>query len=347
MYKLEHYCRMNGRSLYFVEPGAVECRTRELPPLSPSSVLVETETSAISAGTEGLVCRGEAPETLDTDGPVKTLIEDLSFPLRYGYAAVGSVVETGADVDDSWLGERVFAYNPHESRFVTAPEDLLMVPSAVPRQHAPLLANAETAVNFLLDGQPVIGERVAVFGQGVVGLLTTGLLASHPLECLVAVDPVARRRELALEFGADVVLDPETDDIESLFEEHAPGKPDLTLELSGNPDALDDAMSVTGYDGRIVVGSWYGTKPAQLEFGGRFHRHRIHIRSSQVSTIAPRHEGRWSRERRHDQAWQWLQRLPVDSLITHQIPLSKAQQAYQLLEDAPGSAVQVLLTYDE
>ena len=336
---------MNGWSLYFVGPGQVECRPRAIPPLGSDAVRVETQFSAISAGTEGLLYRGEAPERLETDGPVETLVEDLSYPVRYGYAAVGTVVETGEEIDDAWLGERVFAYNPHETTFVAEPENLLVVPEELSVRRAPLLANAETAVNFLLDGQPALGERVAVFGQGVVGLLTTGLLAELPLECLVVVDRLERRRELALEFGADVALDPSSGDLPELFEQHLSGRPDLTYELSGNPDALDDAMSVTGYDGRVVVGSWYGTKPAELTFGGRFHRHRIDIESSQVSTIAPRHEGRWSRERRHEQAWCWLGELPVETLITHEIPFENAPQAYALLENEPEEAVQVLLTY--
>lgn len=335
---------MNARSLYFVAPGEVELRSRELPPLSAGQVCVETRLSAVSAGTERLVYRGQAPERLETDGPVETLFEELSYPLRYGYAAVGEVTETAEDVD-GWLGELVFAYNPHETAFVTEPAMLVPVPADLPVKHAPLLANAETAVNFLLDGQPVLGERVAVFGQGVVGLLTTALLARLPLECLVVVDPVERRRELARGFGADVALDPREGAIGELFDRHAPGRPDLTYELSGNPDALNDAMAVTGFDGRIVVGSWYGTKPASLEFGGRFHRHRLAIQSSQVSTIAPRHEGRWSRERRHRQAWRWLDRLDVGSLVTHELPFGRAPEAYDLLDGDPGEAVQILLTY--
>ncbi len=338
---------MNGRSLYFVGPGEVECIPRPVPPLSPDAVRVETQYSAISAGTEGLLYRGEAPARLETDGPVETLVEDLSYPVRYGYAAVGTVVETGEEVNDRWLDEQVFAYNPHETTFVAAPESLLVVPAAVSIRRAPLLANAETAVNFLLDGQPALGERVAVFGQGVVGLLTTGLLAELALECLVVVDPIERRRELALEFGADVAVDPTSGDLTELFEQHTPGRPDLTYELSGNPAALDDAMSITGYDGRLVVGSWYGPKPAELRFGGRFHRHRLDIESSQVSTIAPRHEGRWSRDRRHEQAWNWLEALPVERLITHEIPFEHAPDAYALLEDEPAQAVQVLLTYED
>ena len=333
-------------SLSFVAPGRVELREQKLPERHPGQVCIETEYSAISAGTEGLVYRGETPETLAVDDEVPTLFEDLSYPLAYGYATVGRVIAVGEGVDESWLDRRVFAYNPHETHFLADPSELVPVPETVPSRVASLHANAETAVNFLLDGQPAFGERVAVFGQGVVGLLTTGLLSQLPLDALVAIEPLTLRRELAREFGADLVLDPDGENVAGDIREAIPERPDLTYELSGNPEALNDAMGVTGFDGRILVGSWYGTKPATLQFGGRFHRHRLDIESSQVSTIAPRHEGRWSRERRHDVAWEWLQKLPVDSLLTHELPFERAPEAYELLETDPDEAVQVLLRYD-
>jgi 2-desacetyl-2-hydroxyethyl bacteriochlorophyllide A dehydrogenase len=344
---------MSVTALYFTAPGELELRDRALPAVGPGTVVVETDVSAISSGTERLVYRGDAPDRLETDGPVRTLVDDLSYPTRYGYAAAGRVIEAGEAVDEAWLGRRVFAYNPHETGFTADPETLVPVPETVPQRHAPLLASAETAVNFLLDGQPAIGERVAVFGQGPVGLLTTAMLAEMPLDCLVAVDPIDQRRALASDLGADVTVDPRTyhgpdrdrDGLRAAIERRA-GLPDLTVELSGDPSALDDAMAVTGFDGRVVVGSWYGTKSADLDFGGRFHRHRLDIRSSQVSTIAPRHQGRWSRTRRHEVAWERLADLPVDPLLTHELPFERAPEAYELLEQSPEEAVQVLLSYD-
>lgn len=335
---------MSVTSLYFTAPGELEFRERDLPAVGPGTVRVETDFSAVSPGTEKLIYRGDAPEKLDTDGPVRTLVEDLSYPTRYGYAAAGRVVDIGEEVDDAWLDRRVFGYNPHETGFTAEPERLVTVPDEIPQRRAPLLANTETAVNFLLDGQPAIGERVAVFGQGVVGLLTTALLARMPLDCLIAVDPVESRRAIARELGADVVFDPEDHSLKEELERHR-GLPDLTFELSGNPDALDDAMAVTGFDGRIIVGSWYGTASPTLDFGGRFHRHRHTVESSQVSTIAPRHEGRWSRARRHEVAWHWLDELPLEPLFTHEIPFERAPKAYDLLERSPESAIQVLLSY--
>ncbi|WP_440769253.1 zinc-binding dehydrogenase [Natronorubrum sp. DTA28] len=334
-----------ARSLYFTGPRAVDVRSHPLPEPGPDEVRVRTIASAISAGTEGLLYRGEAPTELPADEELEAFDGDLSFPLQYGYAAVGEVTAVGADVDDAWIGRPVFAYNAHESRFLADPETLLPVPDGVSPREATLFANLETAVTFLLDGAPLLGERVAVFGQGTVGLLTTALLARTPLEALVVFEPTEQRRRCAERFGADRALDPAEGEFPDVFREIAGDRADLTYELSGDPDALDDAIATTGFDGRVLVGSWYGTKPATLDLGGRFHRDRIEIRSSQVSTLDPRLSGRWSRERRHDLTWEWLKRLEVSELLTHDVPLENAEEAYELLEERPGEAIQVLLTY--
>jgi threonine dehydrogenase-like Zn-dependent dehydrogenase len=224
------------------------------------------------------------------------------------------------------------------------------VPAALSPEEAAFLPNMETAVNFLMDGQPLIGERVVVFGQGVVGLLTTALLARLPLARLVTLDRYPRRRDFSLTLGAHASLDPEGPDALAhlhacLHDESAPAGADLTYELSGNPGALDQAIAATGFNGRVVIGSWYGQKRAPLNLGGRFHRSRIHLISSQVSTIAPQWTGRWTKPRRLQVAWQMLQQVRPAQLITHRFPIAEAGAAYALLDRHPEEALQVLLTY--
>jgi len=195
----------------------------------------------------------------------------------------------------------------------------------------------ETAVNLVQDGAPRLGERVAVLGQGVVGLLVTALLARFPLGSLAAVDGFARRREASLLAGAGKV--------------HAPGDAptgdrDLIFELSGSPEALNQAIALAGYGGRIVVGSWYGQKCAPIDLGGRFHRNRLHITSSQVSTIAPELSGRWDKNRRLAVAWRMIEQLGPERWITHRFPITQAESAYRLLDEQPGETIQVVLTYE-
>jgi 2-desacetyl-2-hydroxyethyl bacteriochlorophyllide A dehydrogenase len=335
---------MDRRSLYFTGPREVAVESTTFA-ADADEVVVETRVSAINAGTELLIYRGEAPPNLAADETIDALEGDLSFPLRYGYAAVGEVVSAGPAVPnpDRWEGRTVFAFNPHESRFAAGPDDLVPVPEDVTPAAAAILPSVETATSLVLDGRPRVGERVAVFGAGVIGLCTVGVLSSFPLDHLVAVDPLADRREHALAMGADAAVAPE--EAARAVGRGAEDGADLVYELSGQPEALDDALSVTGYDSRVLVGSWYGTKRANLDLGTDFHRDRVTVESSQVSTLAPESRGRWSKARRMETALDRLRALDVASLVTHRVPFSEAAAAYRRLDERADSTLQVLLTY--
>jgi 2-desacetyl-2-hydroxyethyl bacteriochlorophyllide A dehydrogenase len=337
-------------SLSFVAPYQVCVQEEPLPSPAADQVLVQTQVSAISPGTELLIYRDQAPAGIPIDETIPELAGDFGFPLKYGYAAVGRVVALGAQVAPGWQDRLVFAFHPHESHFVSPPQALIPVPAGLSPQTAAFLPNMETAVNFVMDGRPLIGEQVAVFGQGIVGLLTTALLAQFPLSRLVALDRYALRRETSLALGAHASLDPgppdALDQLQALLAGAGPHSgADLSYEISGDPRALDQAIAATGTNGRIVIGSWYGQKRAVLDLGGRFHRSRIRLISSQVSSIAPEWGGRWNTSRRLEVAWHMLQQVRPEQLITHRFPISQAPEAYKLLDESPQAAIQVLLTY--
>jgi 2-desacetyl-2-hydroxyethyl bacteriochlorophyllide A dehydrogenase len=332
-------------ALYFVGPRDVSVEREPIVDPGPGEVLVSARRSAVSSGTELLIYRGEMPRDCAADATIDALEGDLTYPLKYGYATVGDVVACGADVDESWLGRTVFAFNPHESHFAAAPADLVPVPEDVSAETAALLPTAETATTLVLDGRPRVGERVVVFGAGMVGLLTTSVLSGFPLEELVVVEPVARRREMAARLGADETIPPER--ATAVGERGDPAGADLAYELSGSPAALDDAIDAVGYDGRIVVGSWYGQKRAEADLGGFFHRNRIDVSASQVSTLAPDLRGRWTKDRRLDVAWDRLREVEADRLVTDRVAFADAPAAYRLLDEGPANALQVMLVYDD
>lgn len=309
----------------------------------PEELTVETHVSAISPGTEMLVYRGNVPTEMAADETLETLAGDLSYPTQYGYAAVGEVTAVGSAVDDTWLGRRVFAFHPHQRRFTVARDAVVPVPETVSDAAAAAIPTVETAVGFCLDGAPTLGERVVVFGCGMIGLTTVRLLATHPLAELVAVEPDPARRERARSAGADRAVEPA--DADRLFADREPDGADLVYELSGQPAALDDAIGAVGYDGRVIVGSWYGEKRASLNLGGRFHRDRITVESSQVSTLAPVHRGRWDTDRRLRAALDRLGTVDPDALVTDRVPLAAAADAYRRIDEGEGT-LHVLLTYD-
>lgn len=335
---------LDSLALFFTAPGQVAVREERLPPPAAGQVLVQTLHSAISPGTEMLVYRGQFPTGLALDESIAALAGAFRYPLQYGYSAVGRVIAAGAQVDPRWEGRLVFAFQPHASHFLVAAQDLLRVPEGISAAEALFLPNMETAVNFVMDGAPLIGEQVAVFGQGIVGLLTTALLARFPLGRLVAFDRFALRRKAAAELGA-ASLDPDAPGDLEQAHRLLSGGADLAYELSGAPAGLDAALALTGYAGRIVIGSWYGRKRASLDLGGHFHRSRIRLLSSQVSSLAPELSGRWTKARRFDLAWEMIRQVRPAQFITQRFAFADAAQAYHLLDQKPAETIQVIFDY--
>lgn len=341
---------MKVNSLYFVNKKKLEIREEELPPVGENQVLVKTKYSAISAGTELMIYRGEFPKKMPADEVIASLGGELSYPLKYGYSNVGQVVELGNGVEPIWKDKLVFAFNPHEDYYVTNVDTLMIIPTDISLEDAVFLPNMETAVNLVMDAKPMIGEHVVVFGQGIVGLLMVEILREIPLGSLVTLDMYENRREASINGGADKSFDPNASGIlekvkDSFEVDKSPGA-DLSIEVSGSPNALDQAIQITGYAGRVVFGSWYGTKRADLDLGEAFHRSRIQLVSSQVSTISPELSGRWTKERRFTLAWDFIKKVNPAKYVTHTFDFASASEAFEQIYRLPEETIQVLLRYD-
>ncbi|MGD8284560.1 MAG: zinc-binding alcohol dehydrogenase [Desulfobacterales bacterium] len=342
---------MQRTSIIFKKPYEIGLIESPLPAPGEEEVLIETRISAISPGTELLVYRGQFPPNLPVDVAIPALARPFGYPLAFGYASVGQVVEIGRSIKKELLDQLVFCFHPHESHYTIRQDQLIPLPDDIDSVDAVFLATMETAVTFLMDGQPVIGENVVIFGQGIVGLLTTALLSHLPLGNLVALDPYPLRRENAKIAGARIVLDPNTPDVldegSKLLKSVVGGNgADLVYELSGNPAALNQALSIAGLGSRIVIGSWYGTKKAELDLGGSFHRNRIRLISSQVSTLAAQFANRWTKNRRIKVALDMIRQLRPARFVTHRFDVQQAGDAYDFLDKRPQETIQVVLTYE-
>jgi 2-desacetyl-2-hydroxyethyl bacteriochlorophyllide A dehydrogenase len=339
---------MSARSVMIQAPRQIEVVECEVPEPDSGQVLIRTLCTGISAGTELLAYRDEFP-----DEPVDDTLDPHagsgSYPMSTGYSSVGIIDRVGPGVDSSWCGARVFAFAPHWTHNVVDLAAIVPLPENIDDQLATLIPNLETAVGLVMDAKPILSERVVVFGQGIVGLLVTRLLARFPVGQIAVVDPLQARRDHAHAAGATLALDParESDWVRTQLHAGSSDEPtgaDLIFELSGNPEALNQAISIAGFGSRIVVGSWYGDKRSALDLGGRFHRNRISLISSQVSTIDPRLSARWTKSRRMNEVVRLLPELDLDGLITHRLPIDDAARAFAMLDHDPGSALHVVLT---
>ncbi len=311
-------------ALYYTAPMQAELRAVPLAALESDQVLVRTEFTALSRGTERLIASGLVP--LDEEERMRCPLQDgeFPFPVKYGYCAVG-VVEDGPK---DWVGARVFVLHPHQDRFVCTLAWLNHVPDFLPPPRAALAANMETALNAIWDSGVSAADKVVVVGGGLVGLLVTYLAAKMPGTEVTLVDVNPLRAEIAGHLGAHFAMP-----------EHAPGGADVVFHTSASQPGLATAIRAAGKEAKIVELSWYGDRQITAPLGGFFHAGRVSLISSQVGTISPGHAARgWSYSSRLQAALRLLADERLDQLITETISFGDLAPAIPrlLASDAPG-----------
>jgi 2-desacetyl-2-hydroxyethyl bacteriochlorophyllide A dehydrogenase len=321
-----------------VAPRRVELREVEVEEPAGDQVLVATECSGISGGTELLAYRGEVDPDLVLDETLGALGGTFTYPFRYGYSAVGRVERPAGELRE---GQLVFAFHPHQDRFVVAADQAVPV-DGLDAGAATMYPLVEAALQVSLDAAPRLGELVVVTGLGAVGILTAALLARTGAE-VVGCEPLPARREAAAAFGIGSVP-PER--LEGVVGERSGGRgADLLVEASGNPEVLSHALKLLAHEGAALVCSWYGTRMSPLPLGADFHRRRLAIRSTQVSSLPAVLSARWDRRRRGELAWKLARELPLEALPTRGFPFERAGDAYACLDAGPGDPVHAVLRY--
>lgn len=298
-------------------PGQGALRAEAVEPPGEGQVLVEAIASGISRGTETLVFQGLVPKSQRERMRAPFQEGDFGFPVKYGYASVGRVIGGGGELE----GERVFCLYPHQDRYVVPIEAVIPVPKDVASGRAVLAANMETAVNALWDAPPRIGDRIAVVGCGVVGILAACLAAGHPGVQVEIVDTNPRKAGVARALGLTFVAP-----------EDVSGEADLVIHASGHPDGLRTAFGLAGFEATILDLSWYGDREVTLPLGENFHSRRLKLVSSQVGAIAPAMRLRKSHRDRLALALQLLSDQRFDVLLApprhfSQLPSIMAEMA--------------------
>jgi 2-desacetyl-2-hydroxyethyl bacteriochlorophyllide A dehydrogenase len=328
---------MKARAVDFVAPRRVELREVEVPDPPEGHVLVATEWSGISSGTELLAYRGEVDPDLPLDETLGALAGTFTYPFRYGYSAVGRVVRPAGPFQE---GQRVFAFHPHQDLFVADAREVVPVDD-LDQRASTLYPMVETALQVCLDAAPRLGETVVVVGLGAVGILVAALLVRTGAVVLGSESEPARRAAAAA-FGVRAV-DP--DEVQEVVAAETSQGADLVVEASGNPGALASTLGVLAHEGTALVCSWYGTKPVSLPLGAAFHRRRLALRSTQVSTLPAALTARWDRRRRTELAWRLARELPLSALATHAFPFERAAEAYACADRKDDGLIHAALRY--
>jgi NADPH:quinone reductase-like Zn-dependent oxidoreductase len=296
------------RACWVEGPGRAGLRPTALAAPGPGEVRVRALHSGISRGTELLVFRGEVPESEYERMRAPFQEGDFPGPLKYGYSSVG-VIEQGPP---ALLGRTVFCLYPHQTHYVVPAEAVHPLPEGLPPARAVLAANMETAVNALWDAAPHVGDRIAVVGAGVVGLLAAWLAGRMPGCEVEVVDTNPGRRAVAEQLGLG-------------FASPQAARPDadLVIHASGKAEGLTTALRLAAFEATVLEMSWYGRQAVALPLGEAFHSRRLTLRSSQVGQVALPQRARWSHGRRLALALALLRDPALDALLTDTAPFDE------------------------
>jgi threonine dehydrogenase-like Zn-dependent dehydrogenase len=365
------------RELIAVAPRTPEIREYDDPPLGPTQIRIRTELASPKHGTELVGYRNDPVASRPYDstwGAVMPLPpgEALKgFPKRLGNMAVGTVSETGPDASRFRVGERVFGHFPIRETHTVEETQADPLPDGLSPEAALCLDPVVMAL-AIRDAGIKLGDRVAVFGLGAIGLVTLQLAKLAGASTVIALDPLPNRRALALALGADVVLDPLADDgdaglaIRKLTGERGdPRAPrpehrivggylerptqvselgvDVAIETSGNTAALHQAIRATRYGGTIAMVSYYGREATGLLLGEEFHINRLHLVSVRAESLPMRDAPGWTLERTVNLALDWLAngRIRTEGIIDPIVPFDDSPGAYRAIDERPAESIKL------
>jgi threonine dehydrogenase-like Zn-dependent dehydrogenase len=322
----------DAHAFWLSTPGRGEIRPVTLPEPGPGDVLVRTLRSGVSRGTETLVFRGRVPP--EQYATMRAPFQEGEFPgpVKYGYLNVGVVERGPAELD----GRTVFCLYPHQTAYVVPAGAVTVVPADVPPRRAVLAGTVETAVNALWDAAPLVGDRVAVVGAGMVGCTVARLLSRFPAVQVTLVDVIAERAEAAAALGVGFAAPDE-----------ATGGRDLVVHTSATSAGLQLSLDLLGPEGTVIDLSWYGDTDVRLSLGGAFHSRRLGLRASQVGTISPARSGSRTTADRLTLALELLRDPAFDALVTGESPFAELPAVMGRLASGSLPALCHTVTYGE
>jgi threonine dehydrogenase-like Zn-dependent dehydrogenase len=303
-----------------------------LPEPGPDDVVVRTVRSGISRGTETLVFRGGVPPAERTRMRAPFQEGDFPGPVKFGYLNVGAVEEGPPDL----RGRTVFCLYPHQTVYVVPADAVSVVPEGIPTARAVLTGIVETAVNALWDAAPLVGDRVAVVGAGMLGCCVARLLQRFPGVRVTLVDVDPERAGIAAALGVDFALP-----------EEAEGGCDLAVHTSATSAGLQRSLELLAAEATVIDLSWYGDTEVRLSLGGTFHAGRLGIRSSQVGTLSPARASRRTTADRLALALELLRDPAFDALLTGESRFDELPDVMARLATGSLPAVCHTITYGE
>ncbi|MCW8133822.1 MAG: zinc-binding alcohol dehydrogenase [Planctomycetota bacterium] len=342
------------KELVCTAPRTLGWRPLELKPLAPDQVRVKAEFAASKHGTEMSVYKG----TVNTRGafnaeyqlfdPAQQVAGWGSFPTGVGNMAVGTVTEKGSGVTTLKEGDRVLVYGSFKDVHTVGAANCRKMPAGLSWKSAVCLDPADFALGAVRDGQVRMGDAVAIFSLGAIGLVAVQLAKQSGAYPVIALDMLPNRLEAAKACGADEVLDPSACDAGWELKKLT-GKRgvDVAIEYSGSAKALQAALRGVAYGGRVVCGAFPPPFGPGLDLGAEAHCNVPEIVFTRACSEPNREHPRWDNKRIYEVCWRMICEGNIDGepIVTPVVPFEELPAEYPKIETEPAANIKLGVQY--
>jgi threonine dehydrogenase-like Zn-dependent dehydrogenase len=336
------------KRLLCVAREQLEWREYEDEPLQGTQVRIRTQYAAAKHGTEMAGYKGYAQERGVYD-PEYMLFRQSEEPRErrptgVGNMVVGPVVEVGPMVRELEVGDVVCAYSGFAETRTVDQSRCWKMPQGMSWKSAVCLDPADFAMGAVRDGHVRVGDAVAVFGLGAIGLMVVQIARLSGAYPVIAVDPIARRREIAADLGADLTLDPSS--VDAGFEIKAATSRrgvDVAIDYSGSAAAMQAALRGVAYGGTVVAGASPPPYSAGLDFGMEAHINIPKIVFSRACSQPDREYPRWDEQRIFGTCWRLLSegRITGEPIVQPVVPFGALLSEYPKIATQPAEYIKL------
>ncbi len=381
---------MRNRSLITTPPGHFEWVDIPVPQPGPEEVVIRSRFGTIKHGTEFSMVKGTASDRGPWDRKLqlhkspeghegfensgKSAGQDVptrSFKSQgqafsVGNMIYGEIVSTGEAVRDFQIGDLVYGYSPFAHYAAVSQNRIWKLPD-VDWRTALCLDPARFALAAVRDAQLRIGDSLAVFGLGAIGLLCVQLARMAGADGIIGIDPIPARRAAALRMGASLCLDPAAPSSFVLPQGSAESETksegdtgrsmkiytgglgvDAVIELSGAATALQAALRGVAFGGTVVCAAFPAPYPAGLDFGAEAHMNRPQIVFSRAVSDPNRDHPRWDSGRLEKYCRSLIaeEKLEGTGIIDKVVAYDTLKEEYRQAMDSPSTVIKLGVDFE-
>ena len=338
---------MGSMELLCTGKGEVKWNEYEDAELSSGQVRVESHYSVSKHGTEMALYKGyemtRGAYNEDTQLFAGTPSPDY-YPVPVGNMFVGRIIEKHPDVTELQTDDVVFGHGGFRSTHVIAASNCRKLPAGMSWKSAMCINPAEFALSAVRDANVRVGDRVAVFGLGAIGLTVVQLLELAGARSIIGVDPLPNRRDIAGQYGADHLLDPTDVDAGAEIRRLTGGLgADVCIEFSGSRSGLQHALRGVAFGGTVAAGAYPGPYDAGLDFGAEAHWNRPNLIFTRACSDPSRDHPRWDDRRIIDTCYDLLTegKLSGDSIVNPVVRFDELLEEYPNIARDPNNYIKL------